>query len=233
MNPRPLACLAAIATTGGLAAEVENDIPLGVEVVTGYRSEYIQRGFKWSNGLLDIQAGGEVALNNDIMLGFGAWYATGTGSGDFNEGAAFADLRWDINPTVALEFETTWKSVDHPIYESGLDLAPSVSWELMPDLRLAGGLAWNTGADGLYVFTEARWSKAVTPSGFLSADLGLSWVDQYYQRNGINDTYARLTYTQSINRSVSVTPFVGTSLPLQSNEERNRFFGGLWFEVNF
>ncbi len=229
---RPVAaCL--LASSAISLAELENEIPLGIEVVTGYRSEYIQRGFKRSGRFLDVQAGAELALTNDLMLGFGGWFGTATGSASYEEAAAFANLQWAVSDTLIADIESTWLAIDDPFFESGLDLAASLSWNFHDDLDLAAGSAWNTGADGLHLFTEIRWSKTLHSSGFINAETGISWVDSYYGRDGFNDAYASLSYTQVINSRVSLTPFAGTSVPLQSGPQTTRLFGGLWFEVNF
>jgi hypothetical protein len=62
---------------------------------------------------------------------------------------------------------------------------------------------------------------------------GTSWVEDYYGRSGWNDVYGRASFTYAISKSVSVTPFVGFSLPADASPETERLFGGVWFEVNF
>ena len=230
MRLRFLAPLPLLATAA--PAEVEREIPWGVEVVTGYRSEYIQRGFKLANDLFDVQAEAELTLTDDLIANFGAWYGTGTGSADFDEGGAFAGIRAEQSD-FSFAFDARWRSIDHPVFEDGIDLMPSVSWHWTEDLGFTAGAAWNTGADGLYGFAESNWSKPVGKSSFVSLTGGLSAVDGYYGRSGWNDLYARASFTQGINQSVAITPFVGLSIPLQSDGETNRLFGGVWFEVNF
>ncbi len=50
MRLRFLTALPLLATSS--PAEVEREIPWGAEVVTGWRTEYLQRGFKLANDLL-------------------------------------------------------------------------------------------------------------------------------------------------------------------------------------
>jgi hypothetical protein len=38
-----------------VVAEVESNIPLGVEAVTGYRTEYIHRGMSLADDVIDFQ----------------------------------------------------------------------------------------------------------------------------------------------------------------------------------
>ena len=230
MKIRNLPRFALLALTGSAAAEVEQEIPFGIEAVTGYRSEYIQRGFKLGDNILDFQAQAEVAWGEQLVSSFGAWYATGSDS--FSETAAFANLRWESD-LWSIGFETAWMGLKNSPYQDGFDFSPFVEWHLSDDWDLAGGLAWNTGADGLYAFGEARWSQSVGRSGLVHAEAGISGVSDYYGRSGINDAYGRISYTYIFNRSVSLSPFMGSSVPLQSDAETTRLFGGIWFEVNF
>ncbi len=214
---------------GGLLG---GDIPLGVEAVTGYRSEYIDRGFKLAGDLFDFQAESEIALDDEWLVNLGGWFASEVGSGSFEETAAFAGIRRETEK-LTLGLELTWRNVRHAVFDDGLDIAPYFMWHFNEDFGVTTGLAWNTGADGLYGFVETAWSKALDTSSFVTATAGLSAVEDYYDRSGLNDLYARLSYTYAINRSVAVTPFAETSLPLASHGESIRVVGGVWFEVNF
>lgn len=231
MRLRPAVALCLLLAPAA-TAEVEREIPWGVEVVTGYRSEYIQRGFKLANDLFDVQGEAEVTLTDDVIANFGGWFGTATGSEDFEEIAAFAGIRWESG-AFTFGLETGWTSVDHPVFEDGLDVSPSIAWQCTDDLSLTTGAAWNTGADGLYGFAETTWSKPLDTKSFVALSGGFSAVADYYGRDGLNDLYARASYTRAINRSVALTPFVDLSIPLQSDGESNRVVGGLWFEVNF
>ena len=56
------ALLATLLLAPVLNAEVESDLPLGLEVVTGIRSSYVFRGFDLADTLIDVQLEGELAL---------------------------------------------------------------------------------------------------------------------------------------------------------------------------
>lgn len=229
----PSACLLVFAMLSSAAsAEDSREIPYGIEAVTGYRSEYIHRGFKLANDLFDFQLEAEIALSNEVMLNFGGWFATATGSGDFEESAGFIGVRHECNDLM-IGLELTFKSVSHGVFRNGADIAPYVSWQLNDDFAIGAGVAWDTGADGLYSYAEGVWSKAHGESAFIRAVGGVSGVADYYDRSGLNDFYARISYTYGISRSVAITPFAETSLPLKSHGESARMVAGLWFEVNF
>lgn len=212
--------------------EADKEIPIGIEAVTGFRSESIWRGFKLGDKVLDFQLQTEIALSNEWRLDVGGLYATETGDGDFSESSLFVDLMHD-GEKFSVGVSVTLHSFDHAILNDGIDIAPSLTWHATSDLDVTGGAAYDTGADAPYLWLETEWSNPVTDSSFVVLKAGTSWVDNYYGRSGWNDFYARASFTYAISKSVSLTPFVGVSLPLGASNETERLFGGVWFEVNF
>jgi len=209
----------------------DEEIPLGIEALTGYRSEYVYRGFDLANSLIELQLQAEIALAQQWLLNLGGWYGSETGSGDFEEIAAFVDLGYDAGEWNA-GLEATWRSYNDLIFRDGLDVGPYVNWLPHEDWRLGAMASYDTGPEGWYGALEAEWSKPLGESSFVSVLGGASAVSDYYGRDGANDLYARLSWTYLVNRHVAFTPFLGTSLPLDSAADA-RLFGGLWFEVNF
>lgn len=225
----PLLLIAAVLPA---SAEADKEIPIGIEAVTGFRSESVWRGFKLGDSVIDFQLQAEIALSNEWRLDLGGLYATETGDGDFSESSFFVDLMYDAD-----QFSTgvsiTLHNFDHAILDDGVDIAPSFTWHATKNLDLTLGAAYDTGAEAPYVWLETEWTKPVSESSFVSLEAGTSWVDDYYGRSGWNDLYARASYTYAISKSVSVTPFVGISVPMEANPETDRLYGGIWFEVNF
>ncbi|OYV05891.1 MAG: hypothetical protein CFE26_09220 [Verrucomicrobiales bacterium VVV1] len=213
-------------------SEADKEIPIGLEAVTGFRSESIWRGFKLGDGVLDFQLQAEIALSNEWRIDTGGYYATETGDGDFSQSSFFIDLMYDADQFSA-GISVTLQSFDHAILQDGVDIAPSISWHATKDLDVTFGAAYDTGAEAPYVWLETEWTQPVTDSSFVSLKAGTSWVDDYYGRSGWNDVYGRASFTYAISKSVSVTPFVGFSLPMDASPETERLFGGVWFEVNF
>jgi hypothetical protein len=220
------------AGSGQANPDDKDRLPIGIEVVTGYRTDYVHRGFQLAGSLIDIQAQAEIALSNEWLLDVGGYYGTATGDGDFSEVAAFFDLRYETEKWTAA-FGTTWRDYQDSFFEDGFDLAPSFTWHLTKDWDLGTGIAYDTGDGGWYGHLEVAWSKPTSDNSFLSTEFGTSWTEDYYGSSGWHDLYSRVGWTYTFNRNVSVTPFVGTSIPMSSSPERNRLFGGVWFEVNF
>jgi len=84
-----------LATISPCLAAPASDIPLGVEVVTGYRTGSVHRGFEPAQDLTDVQAEAEIASPNEWVLNLGGSH--GTGNCDFSEAAACFDLRHETD----------------------------------------------------------------------------------------------------------------------------------------
>ncbi|MDP7106894.1 MAG: hypothetical protein QGH41_07430, partial [Roseibacillus sp.] len=58
------ALLAASFATSPLFADLEDDIPLGIEAVTGIRSDYVYRGFNLADVVMDFQLETSIVLDD-------------------------------------------------------------------------------------------------------------------------------------------------------------------------
>ena len=223
-----------------LSADVENEIPFGIEAVTGIRSEYVYRGFTLAeDSVLDFQLESEISINDDTYLNVGAWYATESGDGDFDESAFFARLSFQKTEKLTLGISATYRDFGNSVFESGVDLGVFASYQLCEDFSINGGAYYDFGAEAWYANVETNWSKTINDKSYVSLKTGVSYVNDYFGRDGINDLYARLSYTYHISETVSVTPFVGTSILIDDDSNvagvinDDSTFGGLWFVVRF
>lgn len=211
--------------------EESDDLIYGIEVLTGYRSEYVDRGFKLANDLLEVQLGAEVALANDWWIDFGGWYGTETGSGDFDQATAFFGIHHE-GESWRTGLDVAYHSYSDLIFRDGVQAGPYFDWFFGEDWRVGAAVEYDSGADGWYGKVEGEWSQPTGENSFITVLGGISANSDFYGQSGWNDAFARLTWTYQINRHVALTPFLGSSIPLDSGRSE-RFFGGLWFEVNF
>jgi len=216
------------------SADVENDIQWGVEGVTGYRSNYIYRGFELSESTLDFQLEAEMALSDSLSLNIGGWYATETGNGNFDESAGFLKLHYLATEHLTLGTSATYRNFNQSLFREGVDLGVFGTWQFCRDFGITLGAYYDTGADGWYGNLETNWSKTLSEKTYFSLQTGVSAVDNYYDRDGFNDVYGRLSLTYNISDAVSVTPYVGGSALLDNDDlGDDNAFGGIWFVVRF
>lgn len=230
-KPRAAALVTAALALAPLRAEVENDIPIGLETVTGARSGYVYRGFDLAGALMDFQVEGEVVLREDLLFNAGGWLASEF-SGDFAEGTGFADLRYEFHERFTAGLSASYHAFDHHFFDNGFDLGATLAFHAGEEWDATIGAHRDFGAGAWYAYAEAAWSRRLSDDAFLSLSTGLSAVDSYYGRSGFNDFYGRAALTYNVNRMISLTPFVGWSLELDE-ADGHELFRGLWFEVSF
>lgn len=215
--------------------EVEQEFPLGVEVVTGLRTDYVHRGFQLAGSVLDAQIETEYTLQQDLTLVLGGWIASEL-SGDFSEIGGSILLEHTLTElfTVGGGFQSFNRDNGPIPDEQNLSLYfqffPNQDW----DLKLLASRDFE--GNGWYSALEGGWSYRLSDDAFLSLKSGVSWVNNYNQRDGFNDFFGRISFTYLINNSVSVTPFAGWSVLFDDdeiNDETDRIYSGLWFEVVF
>lgn len=229
-----LLSLFTIAVPLSASAEVENDIQLGIEAVTGYRSHYVYRGFELSESTLDFQLEAEISLTDSLAMNIGGWYASETGSGDFDEAAGFLKLHHQTTEHLTLGASATYRDFNKSLFKDGVDVGAFATWDFCRGFGITLGGYYDTGAEGWYGNLESYWTKPLSTKAFFALKTGISAVDDYYGRDGFNDVYARASLTYNISDTVSITPFVGGSALLDSDDiGDDTAFGGVWFEVRF
>ena len=115
-----------------------------------------------------------------------------------------------------------------------MDLGAFITLYPTEDWDVTFGAYHDFGADGWYVNAETGWSTRIGEDSFLDLKSGVSWVDGYYGRSGMNDFYGRASVTYNVNSAVSLTPFLGWSMEIDDdNGDGDELFGGLWLELVF
>ncbi|YCM45321.1 hypothetical protein V2O64_04710 [Verrucomicrobiaceae bacterium 227] len=215
------------------SAEIESDIPLGIEAVTGIRSGYVHRGFDLADTSLEFQFAGEVTLSNENSLHFGLSHLAES-DGDFSETAGYLELTKKLSNRLHAGISATYRDRSRSILDGGLDLGVFTSFSINDDWEWRNGLNYDFGADGLYAASEITWSEALSEKVFLSISGGISYLSGYEDRSGLNDFFTRISLNFAYSEQVAFSPFIGTSVTLDSDESADDvFYGGLWFQVIF
>lgn len=210
-----------------------DDIPYGVEAVTQFRSEYNFRGFQLAEETTSFQLGLRYAANDTTHLNVAAWHDSENGEGDFSEAGALLALGKDIGDA-SFGISTTYRSYSHSLFENGLNLEASASYLLTENLTTSANIAYDTGADGFYTELKTAYYVRINDDSFLNLSSGISLVSDYYQLSGLNNAFAKISYSYNINSSVSISPYIGGSLLLDNQENRSDSLNaGIYFAVSF
>ncbi len=215
-----------------LYAEVDSEIPLGIEAVTGIRSSYVHRGFELADSSLDFQLEAEVSLSDksSVHLGFSHLAES---DGDFSETSAYLEFTHTLNQNFSVGTSLTYRDRDESVLESGFDLGFFTSYSLNDDWKWRTELNFDFGESGIYLASELEWSYIVSEKSFLAIEGGVSVVSDYFNRDGFNDLYAKITFTYALSDQVALSPFLGTSIQLDDQDADDTAYAGLWFEVIF
>lgn len=213
-------------------AEIENNIPWGIETVAGMRSAYVYRGFKVAETSLDFQIEGEISLSNHTNFALGAWHLSESSS-NFSETGIFLDLSHDLNDRMQIGTSLTHRNFQNSPLESGLDLGVFMRYRIDRHWDVKASAFYDNGNDGFYATTEVQWSKPLSEKAFISIDNGISFVSDYLEKDGLNDFYGRLSLTYTISDTATLTPFIGWSIQLENSSTSDPVFGGIWLEVFF
>ncbi len=215
-----------------LQAEIEDNIPLGIEAVTGLRSNYVHRGFELAETSLDFQLEAEISLSNESSLHFGLAHLAES-NGDFSETSIYGEFSYLLSKDFLIGSSLTYRDRNASLLDSGFDLGIFSSWTINDDWRWRNELNYDFGESGLYFASELEWSQVISDDSFITIEAGLSIVSDYHDRNGFNDFYTRIAYTYALSDRVSFTPFLGSSLQLDDHDASDVAYGGFWFEVIF
>jgi hypothetical protein len=215
-----------------MQAEVDSEIPLGIEAVTGIRSDYVHRGFRLARSLLDFQLEAEISLSNETSLHLGFAHLAES-AGSFTETASYLELNRSFNKRFRGGASFTYRDRDASILRGGFDLGFFTFFTINDEWRWRNELNIDLGVEGTYLNSELEWSRVISSKSFITVQGGLSSVSSYLDRSGLNDFHARIAYTYAISDQISFTPFLGSSLQIEDRDADDIIYAGLWFEVIF
>jgi len=211
--------------------ELKNEIPLGIEAVTGLRTGYVYRGLELAQTSLDFQIEAEIALSNTDTVNFGSWHLSES-AGDFSETGVFIDMRHEVDEQTIIGSSLTYRHFSDSGLKSGVDLGFFLTYQINDDWDWKAGAYYDFGNDSFYSALDVRWSKPLSDTAFIALENGVSYVSDLLDRDGLNDYYGRFSLTYAVSDSVAFTPFLGWSLALDE-AGGDSFHGGIFFEVIF
>ena len=226
-----LFCLCPLAFTS-VQGEIENEINLGIEAVTGIRSGYLHRGYNLADASLEFQLQAEFALSNESSLNFGVWHLAES-DGDFSANSAYLELDHQVAGQLWIGGSITYRKLDRSTLDSGGDLGTYFRYRPHDDWTISGELHYDFAADGWYADTELEWSQPLSDSAFIAIINGVSFASEYYGDSSFHDVFSKITLTYALSDEIAFTPFVGSNFPLSDSNRDDEFYAGLWFEAIF
>lgn len=214
-------------------ADVESDLPLGIEALTGYHSHSVYRGLELSEEALDFQLSTEVALNNDWLVGISGWHIASS-SDDFTETSGELSLIYRSDSDWTFTTGITQRSFDHPIVESGTEVFADLSYEFSIDFSAAARLSYDDASGSALGELSIHYSRVINDSAWWAIEAGTLLADDFYGASGLASANARLSATYLINSQLSITPYLAHSEQIDDAfGEESVTSAGVWFAISF
>jgi len=229
--PLSLSVLSVTAQTELIEKTTDGDIKFGIEALTTWRSEYIYRGFSLANQSLGFQLAGQVALSNTTTIDIGLHHDTAISDGDFSETGAYIDFSKNIGD-LTYTGSLNLRDYTNSEFNSGADIGGKVNWAYNDTFDFTAQLSYDTGASGIYGELKASAYKDLSIDSYLLFNTGIGITSSYYDRTGLHHFQAKLEYVYNINDSVSISPYVGTSIGID-DEAPDSIYSGIYFAVSF
>lgn len=226
-----LSVFPATAQNALLEKAADGEVKFGLEGLTTWRSEYIYRGFSLANQSLGFQLAGQVSLSNSSTLDIGFNHDTASGDGEFSETGAYIDFSKDIGD-LTYTASLNLRDYSNSEFDSGADIGGKVNWAYNDTFDFTAQLSYDTGASGIYGELKASAYKNISIDSYLLFNTGLGITSSYYDRTGLHQFFAKLEYVYNINDSVSISPYIGTSLGIH-DEAIDSIYSGVYFAVSF
>lgn len=226
-----LLSLVLIIATFSAKAEIEAEIPWGAEVVTGYRTDLIERGFQLGENVIDVQVQTEIVFNDEWSLGFGAFHATASGVDEYEETSSFVEIVREYEQ-MYIGWHLGYRDVQSTIWRNGLETGPMFMYRINQNISVGFRYLYDGGASGSYAEARCSWSHPLNDKSFLSINSTAGYAIDYYGRDGLHDLSARLGWTYNLASNISLTPFLGGSIGIH-DDAADQIYSGLWFEVTF
>lgn len=209
---------------------IAEDIPYGVELVTGLRTGYHQKGIELADDLIDLQLQSNITLSESSSLNIALWQGAEV-SGDFQELGAVVGLTRSYD-TFSFSGEVSYLGYESSIVSSGVEVSLGADYELKENIYLYGSLGYHSGAESFIAQGGVSGSHRLTDDSFIEAKAELNLANSYFSREGIYDLTSRVSYTYNVSSFLSATPFLSSSIPLDGEADFD-LSAGMWLEVFF
>lgn len=203
-------------------------IQIGVQYMAGYRSNYVYRGIKMGEQVMEGQVASSISISNDWALAGEVDFVRGFFSKDFAHTTLYGELQYYIGqeavigPSFAGQFHT------HADFKSGCE--PGIVWRWSPinDFEMGASGVYDSGQKGFYGNVSATWQPLITQK--------IAWVNtailgssaDYMDASGPSDATLRTSWLIRLGASFRLEPFISVTFGM-GDRKKNFLAGGVWF----
>ena len=198
-----------VITFTGLCAVNAADIPIGIEWLSGLRSEYLHRGIQNAGSLTELQLQSSYSLSQDESVELSLWQLGGRES-SFAEygvelGYAQSLGRYSMTPSVR------YREIEEGVETSTAELGFELSYRWSDDFATSFEASYQEAEAAILASLSAEYSYVLTDDSYVVGQLSIHSADDYHGLSGLYDVTGTLRYIHHINDFLTVTPFAQVS----------------------
>lgn len=206
-------------------------IMLGVQFMTGYRSNYVHRGVEVGEEVAEGQVASSIALSNDWALAGEFDFLHAFQGKDFSQTTFYGELQYylgdelTVGPSIGSQFYGG-KTVFRNAWEPGFALR----WNPVPDWSFWATGLYDTGQKGEYGTVAVSWQPLIAKSVAWENTVAVGISSDYVGASGISDVMVRTGLNIRLGKNFRLQPFVGVTFGV-GDRDGHKVTGGFWFTL--
>lgn len=202
-------------------------IQLGVQFMTGYRTNYVYRGIELGEQVFEAQAASSLALSNDWSLAGEADFVRAYANDAFSQFTLYGELQYyitdesTIGPSMAAQFYSD------TIFRNACEPGLVWRWNPVADWSLSASGIYDTGQKGFYGNVSVTWQPLITESMAWVNTLTVGGAADYLGADGPTDLNLRTGLLIRMGPSFRLHPFIGVTFGVGDRDERS-LNAGVW-----
>ncbi len=210
----------------------QGEIYMGIEALTGFRSDYVFRGEYVAESSIEFQLSGGVALDD-------YWYVQGEffclnecEHSPFRQIQLLGELNYYLNTESTLGCYVAGQEFDRTILKSGIE--QGVIWRWNPSLNwgIKAKIFYESGQDGTYAEMRATYMPLIAEN--------VAWVNcaqvgcaiNYADTDGIKELMLRTGLSWAVNESWKIEPYVAWYYGV-GRDDFTKICAGFWLSYSF
>lgn len=207
-------------------------IYVGVEALSGFRSDYVYRGEYVAESSIEFQISGGVALDDYWYMQGEFFYLNECESSPFRQTQLLGELNYYLNTESTLGYYVAGQDYDKSLLESGIE--QGVVWRWNPSLNwgMMAKMLYDSGQEGAYAEMRATYMPLIAEN--------LAWVNcaqvgcaiNYADIDGIKELMLRTGLSWAVDESWKVEPYVAWYYG-RGRDDFSQICAGFWLSYSF
>lgn len=204
-------------------------IQLGVQFMTGYRSNYVFRGVELGEQAIEGQIASSIALSNDWALAGEVDFVHCFAAGNVSQTTLYSELQYyladecTLGPSLGAQFYG-----GRTEFQSGCEPGFALRWNPVPEWSLAATGVYDGGQKGFYGNGAVTWQPLLTKSIAWENTVGVGISSDYLGASGFSDILLRSGLNIRLGPSLRLQPYTAITFRV-GDRSGQTVCVGVWF----